>query len=44
VGERVIPYLRDLWSEYPDHWTPETSQKRVAAISPGIASAPQFAE
>ncbi|CAN5489620.1 LLM class flavin-dependent oxidoreductase [soil metagenome] len=42
VGEQVIPYLRDLWSEYPDHWTPETSQKRVAAISPGIARAPEF--
>ena len=23
MGERVIPTLRDLWSEYPDHWTPE---------------------
>jgi alkanesulfonate monooxygenase SsuD/methylene tetrahydromethanopterin reductase-like flavin-dependent oxidoreductase (luciferase family) len=34
VGEKVLPYLRDLWSEYPDHWTPKTSQQRVAKISP----------
>jgi alkanesulfonate monooxygenase SsuD/methylene tetrahydromethanopterin reductase-like flavin-dependent oxidoreductase (luciferase family) len=26
----VIPYLRDIWAEYPDHWTPKVSQERVA--------------
>ena len=30
-GEQVIPYLRDLWAEFPDHWTPQVSQQRVAA-------------
>jgi alkanesulfonate monooxygenase SsuD/methylene tetrahydromethanopterin reductase-like flavin-dependent oxidoreductase (luciferase family) len=30
-GEEVIPYLRDVWSEYEDHWTPKVSQQRVAA-------------
>jgi alkanesulfonate monooxygenase SsuD/methylene tetrahydromethanopterin reductase-like flavin-dependent oxidoreductase (luciferase family) len=29
----VIPYLRDIWSEYPDHWTPQVSQERVAAAA-----------
>ncbi len=36
-GTEVIPYLRDVWAEYPDRWTPKVSQERVAAISPGIA-------
>lgn len=27
----VIPYLRDVWAEYPDNWTPKVSQERVAA-------------
>jgi len=30
-GAEVIPYLRDLWAEYPDEWTPKVSQERVAA-------------
>jgi len=30
-GTQVIPGLRDLWAEYPDHWTPKVSQQRVAA-------------
>jgi hypothetical protein len=30
-GREVIPYLRDVWAEYPDHWTPKVSQERVAA-------------
>lgn len=25
----VIPHLRDLWAEWPDHWTPKVSQERV---------------
>jgi alkanesulfonate monooxygenase SsuD/methylene tetrahydromethanopterin reductase-like flavin-dependent oxidoreductase (luciferase family) len=32
-GTEVIPYLRDLWSEWPDHWTPKVSQERVAAAA-----------
>lgn len=35
-GTEVIPYLRDIWSDYEDRWTPQVSQERVAAISPGI--------
>jgi alkanesulfonate monooxygenase SsuD/methylene tetrahydromethanopterin reductase-like flavin-dependent oxidoreductase (luciferase family) len=31
VGTRVIPQLRDLWADQPDHWTPEISQKRIVA-------------
>jgi alkanesulfonate monooxygenase SsuD/methylene tetrahydromethanopterin reductase-like flavin-dependent oxidoreductase (luciferase family) len=31
VGTRVLPQLRDLWADEPDHWTPEVSQRRVAA-------------
>jgi alkanesulfonate monooxygenase SsuD/methylene tetrahydromethanopterin reductase-like flavin-dependent oxidoreductase (luciferase family) len=27
----VIPHLRDIWAEWPDHWTPRVSQARVAA-------------
>jgi hypothetical protein len=27
----VIPGLRHLWAEYPDHWTPKVSQARIAA-------------
>ncbi len=30
-GREVIPYLRDLWQEWPDPWTPKVSQERVAA-------------
>jgi alkanesulfonate monooxygenase SsuD/methylene tetrahydromethanopterin reductase-like flavin-dependent oxidoreductase (luciferase family) len=30
-GQEVIPQLQDIWQEYPDHWTPEVSQQRVAA-------------
>ena len=32
-GTGVIPYLRDLWADQPDHWTPATSQARVAAAA-----------
>src|SRR5271166_2373687 len=33
-GYQVAPYLRDLWADQPDHWTPEISQKLVAANAP----------
>ncbi len=33
-GIEVAPYLRDLWADQPDYWTPETSQKLVAANAP----------
>jgi alkanesulfonate monooxygenase SsuD/methylene tetrahydromethanopterin reductase-like flavin-dependent oxidoreductase (luciferase family) len=37
-GREVIPYLRDLWSDQPDLWTPRVSQQRVAAIAPAPAA------
>jgi len=36
-GREVIPYLRDLWADQPDHWTPHVSQQRVAANAPSPA-------
>ncbi len=33
-GHEVAPYLRDLWADQPDHWTPEISQRLVAANAP----------
>jgi alkanesulfonate monooxygenase SsuD/methylene tetrahydromethanopterin reductase-like flavin-dependent oxidoreductase (luciferase family) len=36
-GTQVIPYLRDLWADQPDHWTPEVSQRRVNANMPQVA-------
>jgi len=33
VGTRVLPQVRDLWADEPDHWTPEISRQRVAARS-----------
>src|SRR5271170_8446570 len=33
-GHEVAPYLRDLWADEPDHWTPQVSQARVAANAP----------
>jgi alkanesulfonate monooxygenase SsuD/methylene tetrahydromethanopterin reductase-like flavin-dependent oxidoreductase (luciferase family) len=33
-GREVIPHLRDLWADLPDHWTPQVSQERVAANAP----------
>ncbi len=35
---QVIPYLRDLWSDLPDRWTPQVSQQRVAANAPAVAA------
>ncbi len=47
-GLQVAPYLRDLWADQPDHWTPEVSQKLVkrrtrrrANRSPAAASVPK---
>jgi alkanesulfonate monooxygenase SsuD/methylene tetrahydromethanopterin reductase-like flavin-dependent oxidoreductase (luciferase family) len=33
-GLEVAPYLRDLWADQPDSWTPEISQALVAANAP----------
>lgn len=30
LGRDVLPHLRDLFSEYEDHWTPQVSQQRAA--------------
>lgn len=37
-GTKVAPQLRDLWSEYDDHWTPKVSQERVAAVSADLVA------
>jgi len=39
VGTQVIPQLRDLWADEPDHWTPEVSQRRMAARAAKMAAA-----
>ncbi len=39
VGTKVIPKLRDIWSEYEDRWTPTVSQERVAALFAASPSA-----
>ena len=39
VGTQVIPQLRDLWADQPDHWTPEVSQRRMAARAAKMAAA-----
>ena len=36
-GTQVIPHLRDLWADQPDHWTPEVSQQRIAAAAAASA-------
>lgn len=38
----IIPYLRDLWAEWPDRWTPKVSQERVACreASRNVSTAP----
>jgi alkanesulfonate monooxygenase SsuD/methylene tetrahydromethanopterin reductase-like flavin-dependent oxidoreductase (luciferase family) len=38
-GTEVIPYLRDLWADEPDYWTPKLSQERVAANAPRLVAA-----
>lgn len=30
-ASKVIPQLRDVWADEPDHWTPQVSQSRIAA-------------
>lgn len=37
-GQQVIPYLRDLWADQEDRWTPKVSQERVAAAAPQLAA------
>ena len=32
-GTEVIPKMRDIWADEPDHWTPQVSQERVAAAA-----------
>ena len=39
VGTRVLPQVRDLWADEPDHWTPEISRQRVAARSAATGAA-----
>ena len=39
-AKEVIPYLRDIWADEPDYWTPRVSQERVAAGSAVLAGAP----
>jgi alkanesulfonate monooxygenase SsuD/methylene tetrahydromethanopterin reductase-like flavin-dependent oxidoreductase (luciferase family) len=39
VATKVIPKLRDIWSEYEDRWTPTVSQERVAALFAASPSA-----
>ena len=31
VGTQVIPHLRDLWADEPDHWTPKVCQTLAEA-------------
>jgi alkanesulfonate monooxygenase SsuD/methylene tetrahydromethanopterin reductase-like flavin-dependent oxidoreductase (luciferase family) len=38
-GREVAPYLRDLWADQPDYWTPEISQALVKANAPKIGAA-----
>lgn len=33
-GEEVAPYLRDIWADESDRWTPAASQQLVAANAP----------
>jgi alkanesulfonate monooxygenase SsuD/methylene tetrahydromethanopterin reductase-like flavin-dependent oxidoreductase (luciferase family) len=40
-GNKVIPHLRDLWADQPDHWTPKISQQRVAARAAAAKEAAQ---
>lgn len=37
-GQEVIPKLRDIWADEPDHWTPAVSQERVAAKAQAATS------
>ena len=38
-GTKVIPKLRDMWSEYEDRWTPKISQAKVAEFAARQAAA-----
>ena len=37
LGSEVIPHLRDIWADQPDHWTPLVSQERVETHAPRAA-------
>jgi alkanesulfonate monooxygenase SsuD/methylene tetrahydromethanopterin reductase-like flavin-dependent oxidoreductase (luciferase family) len=41
VGRQVIPQLRDLWADQPDHWTPAAcqAQARPGTVAAGAAAA-----
>ena len=39
-GTKVAPKLRDIWSEYEDRWTPQTTQRRIAEMFPATVSVP----
>jgi alkanesulfonate monooxygenase SsuD/methylene tetrahydromethanopterin reductase-like flavin-dependent oxidoreductase (luciferase family) len=43
-GREVAPYLRDLWADQPDYWTPEISQTLVKANAPKIGGAAKSGE
>ena len=31
-AREVAPHLRDVWAEYPDHWTPAATQRQAAGV------------
>jgi alkanesulfonate monooxygenase SsuD/methylene tetrahydromethanopterin reductase-like flavin-dependent oxidoreductase (luciferase family) len=37
-ASKVIPQLRDVWADEPDHWTPQVSQSRIAARAGSVAT------
>jgi alkanesulfonate monooxygenase SsuD/methylene tetrahydromethanopterin reductase-like flavin-dependent oxidoreductase (luciferase family) len=37
-ASKVIPQLRDVWADEPDHWTPQVSQSRVAARADSLVA------
>ena len=41
LAKEVMPHLRDLWADYPDHWTPNPTRQNV--IDPAPAPKPQLA-
>jgi alkanesulfonate monooxygenase SsuD/methylene tetrahydromethanopterin reductase-like flavin-dependent oxidoreductase (luciferase family) len=40
LGSSVMPKMRDIWADKEDKWTPEVSQKRVAAANAARAAKP----
>ena len=37
-GTKVMPKLRDIWSEYEDRWTPQITQRRIAEMFPAAVT------